>query len=758
MNPVGLLQGAGVTASGIRIIGKLRLRTKLLISFIFLTAGLTSATLLVVERNAQAQVQHQMEQDVQNANLVFQVIQRQQQTALSHKAELLAFLAGMRDGEATAVNDAGEDPWKSDECNLFIQVDQDGMIRALHATSSSFSATAAQALVTRSIRQGEVASWWFTEKGLYQVVLRPYYEGAVEQKKLLGTVIVGHLIDWKAAKDLGRLTSTEVIFRHGAEVATSSLDPLREAELVRQLQNHFLTTQVSLGGERYYASSVELPSSQQPSPELVVLRSYGEADAFLSRLNRLLVGVGLLVILAGSWLIYLIADAFTRPLASLMAGVKALGQGNFGYPLWPSGEGELAELTRTFVSMRRTLQKDEEQREQLESQLRQAQKMEALGQLAGGVAHDFNNLLTVIRGHSELMQEKLKPEDPMYRNSEQIRKTADRAAALTRQMLAFSRRQVLQPKVLDMNELITEMGKLLRRLVREDIEFDLRLSPGRAHVKADPGQLEQVLLNLTVNASDAMPMGGKLTIETKSLVVDAMHSQTRPALVPGPYIVVSVTDTGHGMDEKTKARIFEPFFTTKESGKGTGLGLATVYGVVKQSEGFIYVESSPGGGSRFDVYLPQTAEAVEASQLIVNAAEVSVDRKRVLVVEDQEEVRDLVCQFLKSAGYRVVSTKDSVEALEIAKKPGQQIGLVLADIVMPRMRGPELAKELKAILPEIKVVFMTGYLDKNGVQDSVFQEAFFLQKPFSRDSVLRKVAEALSNERPATRLNPMVPV
>jgi signal transduction histidine kinase/ActR/RegA family two-component response regulator len=754
-NPLGSSRGSGVLAFVLGAAHSLHLRTKLLISFVFLTAGLTSVTLLVVRSNAERQVQHQIEQDVQNANQVFQVIQRQQQTALNHKAELLAFLAVMRDGDSTAVDDAGEDPWKSDECNLFVQVDSAGLITALHATNSAFSSSAAQSLVTRSIRRGETSSWWFTERGLYQVVLRPYYDGPAEQRKLLGTVIVGHLIDWKSATDLGKLTSTDLVFRQGAEVAASSLDPLREMQLVRQLNSNSAGTKMNLGNERYYVQSLQL-SPSQPAPELIVLKSFGEADVFLGRLNHQLLGVGLLAILAGSSLIYLIADAFTRPLASLVAGVQALGRGDFAYPLRTRGEDELSELTRTFVGMRGALQKIEEQREQLESQLRQAQKMEALGRLAGGVAHDFNNLLTVIRGHSELIQDRLQPEDALYRNSEQIRKTADRAAALTRQMLAFSRRQVLQPKVVDMNELITEMAKLLRRLVREDIEFNLRLSESKATVKADPGQLEQVILNLTVNASDAMPAGGNLTIETSNLLVDLPHAKTRPALEPGRYVVVSVSDTGQGMDEVTQGRIFEPFFTTKETGKGTGLGLATVYGVVKQSGGFIYVESSPGKGSRFDIYLPQTAEPIEPLQAVSNAPQLLANRKTILVVEDQEEVREIVCQFLNSAGYCVLSTKDGRQALELAQRGDRQIHLVLTDIVMPRMRGPELAGKLKALLPGVKMVFMTGYLDKSGVQDNVFQEAFFLQKPFSRESVVRQVAEALSNEKPASQLNPVV--
>jgi len=738
--------------------GNLRLRTKLLLSFVFLTAGLTCATLLVVRRNAQAQVQHQIEQDVRNATLTFQVVQRQQQTALSRKADLLASLAYMRNGDATAIKDASEDPWRSDDCNLFVLADKSGRIVAFHSTSLSFPITAAQDMVSRSVNRGETSGWWFSGRNLYQVVLQPFYDGASRKKDLLGIVVVGRLIDEQAAGDLGRLASSDVVFRHGSEVAVSTLPALREKELAQQIHDHFTTTQVYLGNERYYASSMELTPGVQPAADLIVLKSYNETAAYLQRLNNLLLGVGLMAILAGGALIFLISDTVTRPLASLVEGVHALERGNFTYPLEASGHDELSELTRAFDDMRRTLQRNETQRDQLEGQLRQAQKMEALGRLAGGVAHDFNNLLTVIRGHSELLLDRLQPGDVLYRNSQQIRKTADRAASLTRQMLAFSRMQVLQPKVLDLNELIAEMGKLLRRLIREDIEFSLRLGDSLARVKADPGQLEQMLLNLTVNASDAMPLGGKLTIETQNMIVDKEYAQSRPSVEPGAYVVMSVSDTGHGMDAATKARIFEPFFTTKEPGKGTGLGLATVYGVVKHSEGFIWVESNPGNGSRFEIYLPRTSEQAESVQVVTEANESAAQRKTVLVVEDEREVRELACEFLKAAGYSVLTAEDGLEALETAKRLGKSIHVVLTDIVMPKMRGPVLAKRLKTLLPHVKIVYMTGYLDQNGGSATFLQDAFFLQKPFSRESVVGQVGEALKNNRPARPLAQTVPV
>jgi signal transduction histidine kinase/CheY-like chemotaxis protein len=722
----------------------LRLRTKLLFSFIFLTAALTSVTLLVVRRNAQAQVESQIELDSQNATLTVQAVHRQQRTSLSRKADLLASLAYMRNGDPTAIRDASEDPWQSDDCNLFVLVNKSAKVVALHSTTSSLTVAATQEMVSRSINRGETSSWWFSGTSLYQVVLQPFYDNS-PRKNLLGFVVVGRLINEHAAADLSRITSSDIVFREAGKVAVSTLPLLKEAEFSRTFPRQFVPTELALGNERYHASAVELAPGLQPVADIIVLKSHREADAYLQRLNHLLLGLGFMAIIAGAVLIFLISDTVTRPLESLVKGVHALARGDMEYPLEASGHDELSELTRAFDGMRDTLERNETQRGKLEGQLRQAQKMEALGRMAGGVAHDFNNLLTVIRGHSDLLLDRLQPDEPLYRSCLQIRKTSDRAASLTRQMLAFSRMQVLQPKVLDLNELIADMGKLLRRLVREDIEFSLRLGDSLGRVKADPSQLEQVLLNLTVNASDAMPLGGKLTVETQNLVVDQRNAHLHSSVEHGDYVIITVSDTGCGMDSATKARIFEPFFTTKEPGKGTGLGLATVYGIVKQSGGFIFVDSTPGNGARFKVYLPQTFEQLDAVPQLPEVHETIVGHKTVLVVEDEREVRELACEFLKAAGYGVLTSENGVEALEIAQRFGKSINVVLTDIVMPKMRGPALAKRLKALLPHVKIVYMTGYLEQSTPGDDFLQDAFFLQKPFSRETIVGQVGESLKD-------------
>jgi CheY-like chemotaxis protein len=306
--------------------------------------------------------------------------------------------------------------------------------------------------------------------------------------------------------------------------------------------------------------------------------------------------------------------------------------------------------------------------------------------------------------------------------------------------------QVLQPRILDLNSLVADMSKLLRRLVREDIEFGFQLGDSLGRVKADPGQIEQVLLNLTVNASDAMPQGGKLTIETRKIKVDATYANARPPLRAGLYVQLVVTDTGHGMDATTMSRIFEPFFTTKESGKGTGLGLATAYGVVRQSGGFIWVESSPGNGARFEIYLPRVTEKEEAVSYERASARSKGGSGTVLVVEDEDEVRSLASEFLRSAGYSVLTAKDGVEALEISERLGVAIQLLLTDVVMPKMRGTELAQELKARFPRLRIVYMSGYLEQDPCSGEILEKAIVLQKPFSRDSLVREIGHAFEDK------------
>ncbi len=725
---------------------KLRLRTKFILSLVLVTAGLTCGTLLVVMRSAEAQMQREIEEGARNAILTFRVVEQQQQIALSRKADLLATLAYIRSGDASTIRDASENPWQSDDCNLFVLADRKGKVVALRTTTPTFSAATAEELLRRSVKEGGRAGWWLSGKRLYQVVWQPYYADAPLNNTLLGTVVVGREIDAARASDLGRISASQMVFRHGGDVVVSTLLAIKEQELAVQIQDRPAPEQIQIEGERFFASSVELGPGMHSDLSLTVLKSYDSLMASLLRLKHLLLGLGLMAVLAGVGLVFVITDRFTSPLASLVEGVRAVERGDFTYPLGSNGGDELAQVTRAFDRMRSTLQKNETQRQQLEVQLRQSQKMDALGRLAGGVAHDFNNLLTVIKGHGDLLLGRLEPADSLRLSGLQIVKAADRAASLTRQLLAFCRMQLLQPKVLDLNALVSDMCSLLRRLVREDIAFAFQAGESLGRVKADPGQIEQVIINLTVNACDAMPEGGKLTIETHNVKVDEEWAAARPPIRPGAYVLLAVTDTGQGMDASTRARIFEPFFTTKEQGKGTGLGLATVYGVVKQSGGCIWVNSEPGKGARFEVYLPRVEERAEAARA-QEVPDASVRRRAtVLIAEDEEAVRELASEFVSSAGYTVLTAKDGAEALAIAERSAEPIHLLITDVVMPKMRGPELAKRLKVLQSDLKIVYMSGYLEFNSGNGQFLEEGFFLQKPFSRNTLVGKVDEALSHE------------
>jgi len=384
--------------------------------------------------------------------------------------------------------------------------------------------------------------------------------------------------------------------------------------------------------------------------------------------------------------------------------------------------------------------------ELLEKQLRQAQKMEAIGQLSGGIAHDFNNLLGVIIGYTEDLEERLAQGDPLRKNAREIRKAGERAASLTRQLLAFSRQQVLAPRVLDLNSVVCEVETMLRRLIGEHIDLATALDPALERVKADQGQIEQVIINLAVNARDAMPHGGKLTIETANVDLDEDYASRHRPQLPGPYVLLAVSDTGEGMDAKTKARIFEPFFTTKELGKGTGLGLSTVYGVVRQSGGHIWVYSEPGQGSTFKIYLPQTRDTVRAAKPAAGLPASLSGTETILLVEDEKALRELTRTLLADAGYTVLVAEHPDRAMEIALQRSGPIHLLLTDVVMPGMKGRALAQYLVRKRPEMRVLYMSGYtgFTHPGLLDS---EAMVLQKPFTREALLRKLHEILDLQK-----------
>jgi PAS domain S-box-containing protein len=398
------------------------------------------------------------------------------------------------------------------------------------------------------------------------------------------------------------------------------------------------------------------------------------------------------------------------------------------------------------------ISRDITERRSLEQQFRQAQRIEAVGRLAGGVAHDFNNIITVITGSTEMLLEDLAADDAQRQDLEEIRKAAQRAATLTRQLLAFSRKQVLQTRVLDLNAVVRSLDRMLQRLIGEDVMLELALEPAVHAVRADPGQIEQVILNLAVNARDAMPKGGRLRIETANVVLDEAYVREHAGAVEGSFVLLRVSDTGIGMDAQIRSHLFEPFFTTKEAGKGTGLGLATVYGIVKQSSGYIWVDSEPGRGASFKVYLPEVDEPVEAPGPPAQVAPPAGGGETVLLTEDDASIRGVATKVLTQKGYRVLSASDGQSALVMARTSPSEIRLLITDIVMPGITGPELAASLRAERPDLRVIYMSGYTSDTEVLRRILEDGVpFLQKPFTPGALALKVREVLDAAAKAGR-------
>jgi two-component system, cell cycle sensor histidine kinase and response regulator CckA len=393
----------------------------------------------------------------------------------------------------------------------------------------------------------------------------------------------------------------------------------------------------------------------------------------------------------------------------------------------------------------------------LERQLRMAGKMEAVGRLSGGIAHDFNNLLGVIIGYSQVLKRALGPNNPLAEHATEIEKAGDRAAALTRQLLAFSRQQILTPTVLNLNDLVADMQKMLPRLIGEDIAVTIAMDPELRSVRADRNQIEQVILNLAVNARDAMPEGGGLRIDTKNVRLDDVYARLHPGAKSGEYVCLTVTDSGSGMDAETLAHIFEPFFTTKEMGKGTGLGLATVYGVVKQSGGYVWVDSEPGKGASFQVFLPRVEDVSEPQAVRPYLGENLRGSETILLVEDAEPLRKLAAAFLSSHGFEVLSAPDAEQALKIAAIHAGAIHLLVTDVIMPGQNGRVLAERLVASYPAIKVLYISGYTDSFIAGHGVLgPESNLLNKPFTEEALVHKVRDVLDGNRTRQGITEMV--
>ncbi|MGA3350506.1 MAG: ATP-binding protein, partial [Candidatus Sulfotelmatobacter sp.] len=385
------------------------------------------------------------------------------------------------------------------------------------------------------------------------------------------------------------------------------------------------------------------------------------------------------------------------------------------------------------------------ERRVLEDQFRQSQKMEAVGRLAGGIAHDFNNLLTVVSGYTEVLLNEITTGNPLHSKAEAIQQASDRATTLTRQLLAFSRKQLLELKVIDINAIVEDMERLLRPLIGEDIELTTQLTPNVGCTRADAGQLEQVIMNLVVNAKDAMPNGGKICIRTADVILDDSYRPENTFIKHGHYVMISVSDTGQGMDRETQARIFEPFFTTKEKGKGTGLGLSTVYGIIKQSAGYVFVQSELGRGTTFNIYLPRVDEPSQAHGTASVSLAVAGGSETILLVEDEESVRQLVRETLEARGYRVLEAENGNAALALATQHSEPIDLIVTDVIMPGLSGHELVQQLQATRPATKVLYLSGYAEDAVATPLAESPKAFLQKPFTLQNLSRKVREVLGS-------------
>ena len=732
----------------------IRLRTKFLLALLATSIGLTTATLFAVRLSVQNKVRESLRQELRTSVKMYETFEAQRDQSLTRSAELIANLPNVRalmtTRDLATIQDASTNVLELSSANLLVFADRTGKVSALQPQNLRADGAQVQAMLYHSLERGESSDWWFTSGHLYQVRMQPIEFGEAPQKTTIGFLAVGDDVSVQSAKAFREIAASEVVFRSGDAIVASTLDPGQEREFSQKVvrdsaSSGDLPQEIQLGPENYLISTVGLAGHPTAAVSLSVLKSFDKATAFLSSLNRILVLLGLLTVAVGSLLGFLIADGITRPLAKLVGSVQALEAGDYDHPLENESGDEVGVVTVAFTRLRETLQKGEQEQRQLEARLRQAQKMEAVGRLAGGVAHDFNNLLTIIRGHTDLLAERPGLDESQRRSLEQVQKASNRAVAMTRQLLAFSRMQVLQPSILDLNSIISEMGKMLPRLIGEHIEFTFVPDPKLAAVKADPSQMEQVLMNLAVNARDAMPDGGKLRVRTSSVSLNAAEAAKRPAMAAGEYVLISVSDTGQGMSEETKARIFEPFFTTKEVGKGTGLGLATVYGIVKQSGGFIWVESAVGKGTIFEIYLPRASGKATEAEVAPAPQVESRGTETVLLVEDEEGVRDLACESLRASGYSVLEARDGVQALEVAERHAGPIHLLLSDMVMPRMGGQELVERLRAVRPDVKTILMSGYSEYNGTEFRQADSSYLLLgKPFSLATLVGKVREALS--------------
>lgn len=718
------------------------LRTKFMVSLVLLTAVLSIASLVAVRNRVGRHVHDELLVSLQNSAATFQEMERGKDASTQTTAQLFAMYPPlkmmMKTQDKATVQDASNDIWRRADADLLALATPSGKLLALHNSGAQAARDAVEAAFSRSVAQQRSRDWWFIDGRLYKMFFEPVSEPA--SGMLLGYVAMGIGVDQSVARQVAHIADGQVAFRYDNRQIVSTFDDRQSRELAKQQISS--TSQGSgfdldVAGEHYLATVVRLSNSADGAVDVLILKSYDRATVFLGTLDRLSIAIGFMAIVFSTVFVYFISHTFTRPLADLVQGVRALGKGDFDYPLNTVGTDEVAEVTRAFDKMRSDLQESQ-------SRLVNAARMEAVGQLAGGVAHDFNNLITIIKGYTELLLVHSGASEPMAGYVQQIQKAGDRASSVTRQLLAFSRRQVIQPQVIDVSAVVANMMKMVRVMIGEDVEVKTVSESALRRVLADPGQVEQVLLNLAVNARDAMPKGGKLIIETTNVEVTKEEiPDTSAGVQAGRFVRIAVTDTGCGMGPEIIDRIFQPFFTTKEAGKGTGLGLAIVFGIVKQCGGFITVRSEVGKGTTFEVFLPETMQKPDYQSTAVPAWTLDGGGQgyTVLLVEDEQALRAMARDALRMQGYSVLEAADGEQGISIFERCGAKIDLVVSDIVMPQLGGLDMLDRMRKLRPDLKVLFMSGYSDR--IDEITNANLAFVPKPFTPDQLLKAIRDIL---------------
>lgn len=713
------------------------LRTKLLVSMIAVVFFLTAAVLALVQARMRRQIRADLATTLRTQSRVYAEMESLRREEAEQSASFIAnqpsIKALLSTNDRPTVQDGSQWILPASHSDLLILENTSGQLLGLHARSDEVTDSIVAPLLHATTGDED---WWFINGHLYDVNLVPIFAGAGAEQRALGRMALGREIRRETILSSGDFGKSAFSFERQGYVLLSSLpqDVWQEFESALPPDTTSSNTDrvFHIRGERWLASYVELGGDHPV--RLYCLESFDQATGFLRALNKRLALLGAVAVLAGAFIAFLLSRQITRPVEQLVVGARQLQKGDFDFQIPVRGHDEVTDLSRAFNEMRVSLKNSRES-------MLQVARLEAVGRLAGGVAHDFNNLVMIIKGYSDMLIDAVPA--PLRPQLEEIKKAGDRASALTRQLLAFSRKQVLQPQILDPNQIVRNMVKMLRVLIGADIELKTNLSDQIGRIHADPGQIEQVVMNLVVNARDAMPRGGKLIVETQSARLDEAYAASHPDARVGDYVLIAVTDNGIGMDKTTLAHVFEPFFTTKEQGKGTGLGLATVYGIVEQSKGRIAVESDVGVGTTFKVYLPAVSSAASVPQVPKSAMALK-GTGTVLLVEDEPALRLLTAASLRAFGYTVIEAENGADALLVAEAHSGTIGIVVADVVMPQMGGPELVSRLRAKRGYFSVIFISGYSEADEIdRTGLGTDAVLLAKPFTAETLAAKIQERL---------------